>query len=260
MVELCTRPGKKLSQNMLEGLQNGEHKRRERNRRKQQRYRDQQNCYLAELETEVNQLRNEIQRLQLGRECGISRVSSQSNVKNMRDMVTKYFRLFRNGMQLSNPANNDTFTTQREFLYSVMAPDVIFNGGHGVAMLLNRWLYTTFHHQDLDIELVRLKDYTEGLMVAEFIWQSTISEKVLHDIFSHASDDTKNKKLALAVKTLDTRFSASGFVHIFWDETKMQITGLEYTVDTIVPLQILLGALPDIPYVINSGVFSFWGQ
>ncbi|KAE8965725.1 hypothetical protein PR003_g29723 [Phytophthora rubi] len=228
--------------------------RRMRNREHQARYKSKQINKVLDLEKGIERLQQEIQELRLQRHI-ISIGVPGSETKW--GVAAEYFRLFRNGLRVSNPMNVPVGTVavespvHRKFLQTTMTSDVIGVLGCGVDALLKSWRQLTLCHSDINIQLLRLEGGPGETVVAYSRGTHTITEDTLRYAFPHLGNGSKDSAW-LASRLLGNKLVMNGCTHLLWDEDAGRMTSIQYTVDMLTPMLQLLGNLDEVSKVFSN--------
>ncbi|KAJ8571874.1 hypothetical protein ON010_g4956 [Phytophthora cinnamomi] len=174
------------------------------------------------LEEDVARLRQEIQQLER-KQCDITNgvVMKTTPWK----IVAEYYRIFRNGYKPPTANTNaasgtapmvlDKDNVYRRFLQTGIARDVIFNGGSGVEAVLENWRLVSLHHDEMDIELVRMEGGPGGSIVATVNGLTTITVNMLQIALPHLGHDGEDG--SIASKIAGQQIGIPSIVRIGWD-------------------------------------------
>ncbi|KAG6623255.1 uncharacterized protein IUM83_06263 [Phytophthora cinnamomi] len=180
--------------------------RRERNRMHQARHKMKQRQKMLDLESSIQQLREDIQELKLQREVLSVGVMTNTTIWNV---AAEYFRLFRYGVQVPESASQHSTMVlrpkaeaQRHFLLATTASSVVSESGYGTDALMENWSFVSRYHPDIDIQLTCLENNAEGFMVGRTLGRLTITENTLRNAFPHLVDAEEEERIHLADKLL----------------------------------------------------------
>ncbi|KAK1941978.1 hypothetical protein P3T76_006300 [Phytophthora citrophthora] len=153
-----------------------------RRRRTQQRYRKRLEDKTLTLAKDVANLGAEVQRL----EKTLRAPPCDPFDSTPWRLVVEFFRVFRNGLEgvkdiqdprapLCLPEDHD----QKRFLCATMTPNVAFNNGYGVDVVLEDWRFRSVHHEKIQVRLVGVEEGAENMLIAYLSNLTTITEKML---------------------------------------------------------------------------------
>ncbi|KAG7394318.1 hypothetical protein PHYBOEH_005363 [Phytophthora boehmeriae] len=232
--------------------------RRERNRMHQARHKMKQKKKLVDLEESIQQLREEIQGLQVQRQLVASGIPVNKTVWSV---AAEYFRLFRHGVRAPAPGMVALGTpcppaasAQRTFLLTTMASDVAYGTVCGIEALLENWRLMTLYHEDIDVQLLRLDDGAHGTLIATSKGKIVITEQTLRYAFPNLLNDGKWSPLAL--KLLGQELTVIGTTCFYWNNQKGCVVNLEAKVDMMTPMLKLLGNLENISHVFDNALLT----
>ncbi|KAK1948581.1 hypothetical protein P3T76_000870 [Phytophthora citrophthora] len=231
--------------------------RRQRNRMHQARHKMKQRKKVEDLESSIQQLREEVQELKLQREVITTGVMSGTTVWNV---AAEYFRVFRYGvgasprMALPSPFQVET---QRSFLHSTMASNVMSETGFGVDALIDNWSFVTTFHPDIDVQLVSLENDADGFMVGRTLGRLTITENTLRNAFPQLlSDGMDTERVQLAARLLGQQVVMRGCVQFEWDSEMGRVARVQHKADLLTPLLDLLGSLEAVSCVFDNALVT----
>ncbi|KAE8881480.1 hypothetical protein PF005_g25177 [Phytophthora fragariae] len=247
--------------------------RRERCRVNQARYRKRQRKHAEDLDSSIQQLRDEIQELETQRQVLLRCAPASESVWIV---ATEYFRLFRQGcmapvkapdMVSSSSANHSQAVSrlkqahaQLDFLRATMSPDVTDGSACGPDAILKHWKLLSLYHGDVHVQLKRLRqDSGSGSVVATTRVGLTITEKSLRYIYPHLSADSSDSTL-LAKKLLNQRLVMRGSVRFDWDDNSGQVVRMETKIDMMSAMIKLLGNLGDVVRVFEKAAITPEGR
>ncbi|RQM17596.1 hypothetical protein DD237_003135 [Peronospora effusa] len=230
---------------------------REIRRLRQIRYRRKKEEYTASLEEGNHQLRKEIEKLQERHRAISAAVPSKKTPWNV---VVEYFRFFRFGYQKPTPTResmkNMQPSAQLTFLQTTMAPDVVFNSGHGVESIMTNWEYFTLWFQDVEIELIGLVKSGMSSFIASITTSFTITERSLDQIFPSLIKCRDSEGLPLGPKLLGQRIVMRASTRFDWDYSYGRVVSVISESDILTPMLNILGSLEDVSQVFERSLIS----
>ncbi|KAJ8578170.1 hypothetical protein ON010_g1040 [Phytophthora cinnamomi] len=234
--------------------------RRRRRRVNMQRYRNKIQHRGDILDQEAQQLREEIQQLELQREAILARAPKST----VWSVTAEYFRLFQYGLKASAPARDRLSTTselppcdssaQRDFLYRTMAPDVIGQTGSGVENLLREYQIIARCLPTISTRLDRLDYEDSNSLVATTMVEVVITSSSLRVAFPHLVPN--GKWSTLATKLLDRHFFVKGSTRFEWNSSTRRFTLLQYNIDLLTPMLNLLGSFESVARVFEEAAIT----
>eukprot|EP00644_Phytophthora_capsici_P006000 jgi/Phyca11/97445/e_gw1.2.1209.1 len=184
---------------------------------------------VEDLETGIQQLREQVQELKMKREVITAGVMSNTTIWNV---AAEYFRMFRFGVR--STASSFQAQVQRKFLYSTMVSNVTSETGIGVDALMDNWSFVT-------TTLGRL----------------TITENTLRNAFPHLlSDGQDEERTRLAAKLLGRQVVMRGCVQFVWDSDMGRVARVQHKADLLTPLLELLGSLEAVSCVFDKALVT----
>ncbi|KAG1698662.1 hypothetical protein DVH05_014619 [Phytophthora capsici] len=222
-------------------------RRRERNREHQAKYKKKQKQRVVNLESDIQQLQHEIHALEMQQTLLLSAPSTS----NVWSVAAEYFRLFSYGVQ--TPATTlcpYEPHVQRNFLQITMVEDVTDGSVCGINSIMDNWMRMSFCNPGLEIELVRLENGLQGLLVASIRQHLTITKSMVHSTFPSLVADDGNA--SIVHKLLGKSLVLVGSVHFKWNESINRIESFEFKADMITPLLKMLGSLDDVSRVFHN--------
>ncbi|KAG6617510.1 uncharacterized protein IUM83_02500 [Phytophthora cinnamomi] len=227
-----------------------------------QRYRQRIVKKADRLEEHVARLRQEIQKLEQ-KQCDIAKGVVQKTTPWK--VVADYFRVFRHGyiapttqrheVSCDSPRLHpgDKADVHRRFLQDVMALNVVFNGGRGVEALLEYWGFVSLHHDELNIQLVRMEAGPEGSTIAHVHAHTTITANMFGTALLEDAHDCEKETLASKLIGQHLVVPIVPMVVWFgWDSTLDRVVSMLYEADMLTSLLNLLGSVKDVARVLNS--------
>ncbi|ETL90940.1 hypothetical protein L917_10467 [Phytophthora nicotianae] len=221
----------------------------------QRRYRAKLHARSVAFEKSVEQLKDEVRRLdQQYRSLSTDSLSTATPW----NVVAEYFSLFRHGFNASSTASEvpepSPSSKQLLFLQATMSSSVMVKSGSGIPALLEIWRSISLRHDGLDVRLERLENGPEGLFIATTKCCFTITLSMVQQEFPHLIDE-EGKPLPLAEKLLGQQVVLLSEVRFDWDEstTRMaSVTGRHFKAEMLMPLLKILGNLEDVAFVLGS--------
>eukprot|EP00644_Phytophthora_capsici_P015717 jgi/Phyca11/121630/e_gw1.44.84.1 len=235
-------------------------RRREQCRTNQARYRKKQVENAKTLEIAVEQLRQEVPKLELQHSRLVSTSKSSAWF-----VVAEYFHLFRNGVRRPDQISSgpeawlqqSEAEQQRAFLRSSMAEDIVLGEKKGVNALVEEWERHTSYFDDLQFQLVNMTKVSEDLVIANASLNVTISEATLQHVFPGLIAGgvqcavQEDKMAILRVKLLGQRLLLPCRLCFEWNENTKRIVRLENTVDIVPSLLQALRSVDDVVFVLE---------
>ena len=212
---------------------------------------------MASLEEGNHQLRQEIEKLQERHRAISAAVPSEKTPWNV---VVEYFRFFRFGYRKPSPTRELSKdmqpSAQLNFLRATMAPDVVFNAGHGLKSIMTNWEYFTLWFQDVEIELNGLVKSGMGSFVASITTSFTITERSLNQIFPSLIKCRDSEGSPLGPKLLGQRIVMRGSTRFDWDSSYGRVVSVISESDMLTPMLNILGCLEDVSQVFERSLIS----
>ncbi|KAG7394306.1 hypothetical protein PHYBOEH_005375 [Phytophthora boehmeriae] len=235
--------------------------RRERNRMHQARYKLKQKLKEKNLETAIQELRQQV----LGLEAKYRVVSSMNCLTNSTvwNVAAEYFRLFRCGYKPPEVVTEYSKVTgavrryeshkQSLFLQETMMPDVELDNGCGIETFLKEWKMFSLCHNDIDIQLVSLDVGAGDVLVANMKSVFGLTEQTLRFAFPHLADSNDESKWSpLGQKLLGQKLVVNATMRFGWDSSRGLVSSMKYQGDMIAPLMEMLGNLADVSRVLGN--------
>ncbi|KAG2889424.1 hypothetical protein PC110_g22497 [Phytophthora cactorum] len=227
-----------------------ENRKREKDRMKQQRYRDRQRKCEKELDNSNRQLGEEITELRRQRDRLTFQVSRCLTVWTI---ATEYFLIFRRGIFTPD----DIHPTDFDFLHAAMAPGVLKDATCGVDGLVKNWSLFTQWFPDIHIQLKELKTITKHSLVAFSTTSFTISAAAMQGAFPHLFQAEEGSRCAqIAARLRDQHLVLQSSVRFDWDEESKQLIRLQSQADMVPVLVQKLGNLEDVALVFNCALIT----
>ncbi|OWZ00380.1 hypothetical protein PHMEG_00028441 [Phytophthora megakarya] len=228
--------------------------RRRRGRVYQARYRLKKVKTLHNLEMTIVKLREEIKRLTIEKPITslcLSTISSSTAL----GVVVEYLRIFRFGVQ-QDPSTSDvvgelTITMQRNFLQTVMTPDVTDGRAIGVDAIMETWKYMSSCFPGLAIETTCLEIGPNGSVVATTRHSLTINENMLQLMFPHVLHGD-GRYPQLLNQLLRQHIAIQSTVRFEWDDDSGLLSRFLFKGDLITPMLRLLGNLEDVSRLFSN--------
>ncbi|GMF29515.1 unnamed protein product [Phytophthora fragariaefolia] len=236
--------------------------RRERCRINQARYRKRQRIYAEDLTQGIEQMKDEIQKLEMKRQTILRCTLTNDNVWIV---ATEYFRLFRRGYLAPKKTQSHA---QLDFLQTTMASDVTDGPVCGPDAILKHWKLLSMYHGDLEVKLRGLhQDGASDSILAKTRVSLTVTDNTLRNIYPHLSSGNKinayedsEAASSLAAKLLNQRLMMHGSVRFFWDDQRGRVVRMESKVDFMSAMVNLLGNLDDVVSVFEKAAISPEGR
>ncbi|GMF18050.1 unnamed protein product [Phytophthora lilii] len=237
--------------------------RRERCRINQARYRKRQRQHANTLDSSIQQLREEIDELEIKRQKVIRCAPTNQSVWVV---ATEYFRVFRRGYMASRSARESSCPeichTQLKFLREAMTEDVTDGDACGPTALLENWKWLSLYHDDVLVQPKRLEQVAKTSILASTTVSLTITESTLRHIYPHliAAGNGAVEMSSLAKRLLGKRLVLPGSIRFDWDNATSRVKRLETKLDMLTPMLKLLGSLEDVANVFNEAVITLEGR
>ncbi|ETO73029.1 hypothetical protein F444_10991 [Phytophthora nicotianae P1976] len=179
-------------------------------------------------------------------------VAFEKSVEQLKDEVRRLDQQYRSlTSEVPEPSPS---SKQLLFLQATMSPNVMVKSGSGIPALLEIWRSISLRHDGLDVRLERLENGPEGLFIATTKCCFTITLSMIQQEFPHLIDE-EGKPLPLAEKLLGQQVVLLSEVRFDWDEstTRMaSVTGRHFKAEMLMPLLKILGNLEDVAFVLGS--------
>jgi hypothetical protein len=196
---------------------------RERRRVNQRKYRKKQEDLTATLETETQQLRDEVSHLEQQR-------LDISGTGSVWEVTSEYFRLLRDSLH-SRTHSSDVGL---RFLQRTMVPAVVYNSFQGPKMILSSWA-SLQQLSDVEVELQALQRVANGSLEAVTTTSFTITERTLRTVFPHLCTNEIKSLSPLAMKLLDKRVVLRGSTRFEWDSSSDRVNRVTTQADFLTP-------------------------
>ncbi|ETO82571.1 hypothetical protein F444_03337 [Phytophthora nicotianae P1976] len=234
--------------------------RREQCRANQARYRNKQRSLQMNLESSVEELRQELCRLKRRRQ---DIVLAEKTDQNPWTIVAEVFHIlqnsFRSPWKLENDEDmqNDVETRKTlEFLQNIFTSDAAMGKVSGIDELIDRWRRYSQYFGDAHLYLQRVESLTPGVMRATARLHVTITELIVRFAFPHLLEMEPVSKYdinpplreRLVGQLVDCSFS----IDFHFDEDNGRVARLEPRIDVIPELLRVLGNLSDVDEVCYS--------
>ncbi|OWZ15742.1 hypothetical protein PHMEG_00010559 [Phytophthora megakarya] len=213
---------------------------RERRRRNQERYRKRQRTTTTNLESDNNQLRDEIEKLERQRNTLSYGVATKETIWSV---AAEYFRVFRRGLQMPNG--------ELDFLRATMTADLDAGTVIGLEALARNWRVFTEFFQGVQMQLGRLDQIAERSVVATTTLSATVSRLTLHNMFPHLVSGKKSLS-SIANRLLGHRLVIRVAVRFDWDEANNRVVSVISQGDMVTPVLQVLGCLNDVSLVFSK--------
>ncbi|KAG1694059.1 hypothetical protein DVH05_022076 [Phytophthora capsici] len=224
--------------------------RRRRRRVSMQRYRNKLRNHAVNLEDDVAQLRDDIQKLQLHYDTTLTAAME----KTAWNLAAEFFRLFdyglKGGVMASTPGSN----AQLSFLRANIAADVAGSTGCGVERLSEDFRLLSRYLPSLSTCLLRLEMGPRESIIATTRVEFTFTMNTIRLAFPHLIQDGKWSPTALLL--LDQRLVTQGQTYFEWDRESSRVTLLQSKADLLTPMLKLLGDLETIAYVFEDALIT----
>lgn len=208
----------------------------------------------------IQQLKEEIQRLQLQRQLAQAHTLTEQTPWTV---VTQYYHLFQNGYVSPETGNvhQNELNVQRDFLRATMDHDVLCDAICGIEALLDNWKFIALCFDDLDVQIVRLGHGPDGSMICTVTATFTITEQTIIHGFPHLVGDNNSCKWSpIALKLLGKKLLVRAHTQFFWDETTSRITRMASQADLFTPFYDILGDLEEVALVFSNAQLSGQGR
>ncbi|POM74395.1 Hypothetical protein PHPALM_8656 [Phytophthora palmivora] len=230
--------------------------RRQRNRMHQAKYKMRQRKLVSGLESSVQNLKQEIQELELHHRFLSYGLSKSTTIWGV---AAEFFRLFRHGVKqpmlehespTSFPYQN---YTQWRFMETRMADDVTDGVVFGVKAVMENLILQSKCYQDMDLCPLRM-DYGPG---DSLIVTTTCEFSIAEETLIYGFPNLVNGGLSpLAEKMLGKKIVVQGSTYFNWDNASGRVTQLQWKMDLLTPMLQLLGSLEDVVQVFDSAKLS----
>ncbi|ETM33777.1 hypothetical protein L914_18990 [Phytophthora nicotianae] len=233
--------------------------RRSRRRVNMQRYRNKIRMHADTLEADVQQLREEIQKLQLKHHT----LLATSKKNTAWGVAAEYFRLFpyglRGGFTSTEPhdlieAPSSGSSEQRGFLIANMAADVIGPKGCGLQKLVEGLRKLTLYLPTMSTQLVRLETGPRDSIIASTRVEVTITANAIRLAFPHLIHNKKRSRFASMLQ--GQQLVTQGVVHFEWDSDSSRVTLLQSKADLLTPMLKILGDLETVASVFQEALIT----
>ncbi|KAF4029437.1 hypothetical protein GN244_ATG18830 [Phytophthora infestans] len=221
--------------------------RRKSRRETQRRYRKKQADHMVSLEKDVQQLQDEITKLQQ------RRVSTETASKVRRDIwnvALEYYATFRR-------VSTQDVGSHLKFLRETMAPDVASIDGFGPVNLAKSWSVWRWF-DDVDVDLQALEKHGENAVVLTTRTSLKITERTLKNLVPHLYGDGEKNwvKASVVAKLVDQRIVVDGLTIFQWDCTANVMASVKARNDLVTPVFRLLGSLKEVSLVFDQALVS----
>ncbi|ETN04856.1 hypothetical protein PPTG_14616 [Phytophthora nicotianae INRA-310] len=228
---------------------------REYRRAIQARSRKKKKQYVSDLECGVQNLRLEVQQLELQRCRALLGIPTQQTAWTV---ALEYFRIFCRGFKDPPQA---LYSFALRFLQESMLPDVNDGLVVGPHAMLENWGRFSSSFDDVRVDLNRLEKVSANSLFAVTTTSATISYDALRVVFPHLKRHlqcgvSEVKGSLLACKLLNYRLSMRGSVRFEWDDRTDRVSSMDSRSDMLTPLLNLLGNLDDVNYVFRCALVT----
>ncbi|ETI54242.1 hypothetical protein F443_02914 [Phytophthora nicotianae P1569] len=221
----------------------------------QRRYRAKLFARSVAFENSVDELKDEVTRL----DQQYRRLSADSlSTTTPWNVVAEYFARFRHGFNASSTASvlpdPSPSSKQLLFLQATMSSSVMVKSGSGIPAMLELWRSISLRNDGLDVRLVRLENGPEGSFIATTKCYFTITLSMIQQEFPHLISE-EGKPLPLAEKLLGQRIELPSEVRFDWDASTARmasVTGRHFQAEMLMSLLKILGNLEDVAFVLGS--------
>ncbi|ETI46421.1 hypothetical protein F442_14980 [Phytophthora nicotianae P10297] len=221
----------------------GEELQRKRRRETQKRYRMRQIQLTTNLENDVHQLRQDIEKLLQQRDSGTEATRDAWNVA---------LEFYARSRRLKTQNLYNLF----EFLRATTAPDVAFSGGIGRERFANSWSILRWFDQ-VDVDLHSLKKYGDDCVVMTTRTRMTMTGRTLQNLFPRLYNCAESSvKVRLVTKLVDQQIVMDSRTLFQWDSATKLVTGVRTDSDLLTPLLGLLGRLEDVSIAFDQALIS----
>ncbi|KAL3670641.1 hypothetical protein V7S43_003833 [Phytophthora oleae] len=227
--------------------------RRQRNRMHQARYKLKQRKLVADLESSVECLTEEVQELEMQHRLVSYGLPTNTTVWAV---AAEFFRLFRHGVRgpvlkqepsTSIPSQNQA---QWDFVQSTMAADVTNGMVSGVHGLMENLVLQSRCYEEIDLLPLRMDESPGGSLIVSTKCELTITEGTLCYGFPNLVRD--GRWSSLADMMFGQKISIQGTTRFVWDHSSGRVTRLEWKADLLTPLLRLLGSLEHVAQVFDG--------
>ncbi|KAK1937925.1 bZIP transcription factor 1 [Phytophthora citrophthora] len=233
-------------------------RRREQCRVNQARYRHRQHQKEKQFSESISELRDKIPLLELQRSrliCGVK--------LSVSDVVVEYFHLFRYGVSVNHFTLNTKTQksiiqcpqTQQQlvFLRSSMAQDVDLGDRCGLEALMDVWRQYSSCFEDIYFQLEQMEEIVKNVVVVSASLSLTVTEVTLKFVFP----ELVGRKLG--DRLLGRRLKLPCSIWFQWDAAAGLVTGLEASLDFLLPLSEVLSSLSDAAFVLSNSQIRHGG-
>ncbi|KUF88118.1 hypothetical protein AM587_10000334 [Phytophthora nicotianae] len=144
--------------------------------------------------------------------------------------------------------------TQKQFLFTIMAPDIAFNNGYGIDRVLSHWHFCSLHFLKMEVRLVCLEHGSGNEMIAHLSNCTIITESMLRNSLFCDGKEGDNEWPSFAWKLLGQRLTVQTTVRFEWDDKNRRFESVFFEADMLTPLLKLLGDMEDASTVLSSNI------
>ncbi|ETM37964.1 hypothetical protein L914_15631 [Phytophthora nicotianae] len=231
---------------------------REQRRVDQERYRKKKAQREHDLAKVVKRLSQEVPLLQM------QHMRMAFGVKlTLEAVVTKYFQLFRYGVQFSNETSSCYLKARSQqqlvFLRMAMSNDVTLGELRGVEALLEQWKRCSTYFVHLELHQGEVSNPSPNFIWACATLSVTITKTTLEEVLSQLIEIEQDYRLELRSRLLGQQLALPCRVCFEWDESSKRVVRLETMVDFFTPLLDVLGCVEYVALVMQKLLITLEG-
>ncbi|KAG7391591.1 hypothetical protein PHYPSEUDO_004093 [Phytophthora pseudosyringae] len=234
--------------------------RREQCRTNQARYRNKQRNLQQHLETTVQELRQELDRLKQQRQ---DILLAEKTDQSPWTIVAEVFRIIDNSfcspwnLEREEDVQNDIETKRNlAFLHQAFTSNVAVGGVSGIDTVIEQWRRVSQYFGDTQLQLQRVESVVQGVITASAKLRFTVTELTLRQLFPHVLEFEPQSKYDvhpfLRERLLGQHIDCSVSVTFLFDDENGRVTRVEPQIDLMPGLLRVLRNLSDVSEVCYS--------